>query len=242
MTYQIHTYTDAVKTAWAVADLIAQLANKAAKDNRFFHLAVSGGSTPKLLFQILADNFEKDIPWEKVKLYWVDERCVPPTHAESNYRMTFDALLYKGFLPEENIMRMKGENKPEDEALRYEQVLVAQLPQADAYPQFDLILLGMGDDGHTASIFPHQMQLLDTEQSVAVGTHPQSGQKRITLTGKTIHKAQQVAFLITGDTKASILKEIVLQEQTAEKYPAAHISSADGQVHFYLDKAAASLL
>ena len=242
MSYRIHTYDNPESTARAVAELIASMAVEKSGQNQFLHLAVSGGSTPKLLFSLLAEEYEHSVPWKSVKLFWVDERCVSPTHAESNYGMTYDAMLRRPMIPAENVFRMKGEDFPADEAARYEKVLREQLPAQNAYPVFDLILLGMGDDGHTASIFPDQMHLLDVEQAVAVAVHPQSRQKRITLTGNTIKNAQKVAFLITGNSKAKVLKQIISKEDQASEYPTAHVWAANGAADFYLDNQAAALL
>lgn len=242
MSYQINTYDSPESTARAVANLIVSMAVEKAGQNQFLHIAVSGGSTPKLLFTLLAEEYEHAVLWKNVKLFWVDERCVPPVHAESNYGMTYDAMLRKPLIPAENVFRMKGEDFPADEAARYEKVLREQLPAQNAYPVFDLILLGMGDDGHTASIFPNQMDLLDVEPAVDVATHPQSGQKRITLTGNTIKNAQKVAFLITGKSKAEVLKQIISRQEVAARYPASHVWAVDGTALFYLDNEAAALL
>ena len=121
------------------------------------HIALSGGSTPKIVFDELVSNFQKDIDWSGVQLYWGDERCVEPTDEQSNYKMTLEHLISKIEIPEENIHRIKGENDPEYEARRYAELLNESLPVAKSLPQFDLVILGMGDDGHTASIFPHEI-------------------------------------------------------------------------------------
>src|SRR5690606_20512735 len=122
--------------------------------------------------------------WTRVHLYWGDERCVPPNDNESNYKMTVDHLLSKIDVPEENVHRIYGENIPKEEAIRYSEVLKSRLPQFEGVPQFDLIILGMGDDGHTASIFPYNIHLWDSGNVCEVAVHPDSGQKRITITGK----------------------------------------------------------
>ena len=242
MSYRIHTYDNPESTARAVAELIAAMAVEKSGQNQFLHLAVSGGSTPKLLFSLLAQEYEHTVPWQNVKLFWVDERCVSPTDPESNYGMTYDAMLRRPMIPAGNVFRMKGEDFPADEAARYEKVLREQLPAQNAYPVFDLILLGMGDDGHTASIFPNQMDLLAVEPAVGVAIHPQSGQKRITLTGNTINNAQKVAFLITGKSKAEVLKQIISKQEVAARYPASHVWAGSGIADFYLDNQAAALL
>lgn len=231
------------QTAEAVADLIRETALSRQQQGKHFNLAVSGGSTPRQLFQLLADEeYRNTIPWETVRFFWVDERCVPPTQAESNFGMTWDALLQYAFVPAENVFRIKGEEVPEDEVQRYGKLLIAKLPSRNGHPVFDLILLGMGDDGHTASIFPDQMYLLEVDHPAAIAVHPVSGQKRITLTGPTICNADKVAFLINGQSKADLLREIINDEPSAQNYPAAHVYGHRRHIAFYLDKAAASAL
>lgn len=244
MKYTIHTYADAEASARAIADLILEKATSKKRLSQKLNLAISGGSTPRYLFTILADlpEYRTEIPWEVVRFFWVDERCVEPTDAESNFGMTYDALLQYAFVPAQNIFRMKGEDIPENEVERYQQILRTELPARNGFPVFDLVLLGMGDDGHTASIFPNNTDLLEADMAVAVATHPTSGQKRITLTGKAICEADRVAFLVNGSAKAAILKEIVEKSPAAKKYPAAHVHNAKGVADFYLDKEAASAL
>jgi len=203
------------------------------------HVALSGGSTPTLLFEVLAQDFHDQINWQKLHLYWVDERCVPPDHADSNYGMTLAKLLSKVPIPAAQVHRMIGEAAPAAEAIGYGELLRSQLPLAGDWPVFDLILLGMGGDGHTASIFPHQIELLTADTVCAVATHPESGQQRITLTGRVLQVAKRVAFLVTGASKAPVLREIFDQQGKWESYPAAHIHP-QGELHWFLDEAAAS--
>jgi 6-phosphogluconolactonase len=242
MNYKLHISENAVGVAKSIAEEIYIKAKNKKSENTFLNLAVSGGSTPRLLFEILAAEYNETMPWEAVRIFWVDERCVPPLHPESNYGMTHDALLSKIDIPASNIFRMKGEEEPESEAIRYRNILVNELSSANNFPVFDLILLGMGDDGHTASIFPNQMHLNTFSESVAVATHPVTGQKRITLTGNTIRNAHEVVFMITGENKAKILAEIVKQKPQAKNYPASYMYSINDVTIFYVDSNAASLL
>ncbi|MBP1676067.1 MAG: 6-phosphogluconolactonase [Bacteroidetes bacterium] len=239
MNYQLHIYENAENTARAVAELIKELARAKEAESKQLNIAVSGGSTPRQLFTLLGEEYENSIPWATIRFFWVDERCVEPTHPESNFGMTYDTLLQHPFVPAANVFRMKGEDIPENEAERYQKLLWKELPASDGFPVFDLILLGMGDDGHTASIFPNDMSLLASEFSVGVGVHPVSGQKRITLTGRTINNAGKVIFLITGQSKAAVIEQIINHTEDAKKYPAAHVGSKSEVVAFYLDKAAA---
>lgn len=229
------------ETARGVAELIKAKAKEKTKMSLPFNIALSGGSTPKLLFTLLANEFSSNIPWHFIRLFWVDERCVPPTHKESNFGMTYNSLLVNVPIHDTNIFRMQGENEPEKEAVRYQKMLEKELPIVNGFPQFDLILLGMGDDGHTASIFPDNLSLLNSDLAVAVGIQPASGQKRITLTGPTILQAKNIVFLITGDSKATILRQI-LTNDNSDIYPTHHIAKNASVVDIYLDKNAASKL
>jgi len=236
-----HIFMNADETAVALAEsLISKIK---ARKNSFFNLAVSGGSTPRHFFSLLAtEEFRKQIPWENVRFFWVDERCVEPTHPESNFGMTYDALLQNAFVPASNIFRMKGEDIPENEAQRYIRILRKELPAVDGFPVFDLVLLGMGEDGHTASIFPSDMEYINSELPVEVVVHPVTRQKRITLTGKSINNAREVVVLINGAAKAELLKTIINREPGFEKYPVAHVHNYQGEIAFYLDKDAAGFV
>lgn len=214
--------------------LMSRIAQKAKGE---FHLAISGGKTPDLLFSALNNQFPHSPLWQKVHFWWVDERMVPPDHPESNYRVANQLLFSQISIPEENIHRIKGENNPEEEALSYALQIRKILPSGNGWPVFDLILLGMGDDGHTASIFPDQMDLLESDQICAVATHPVSGQKRVTLTGKPINNAAKICFLVTGSGKAERLKEMRNYPDLARSLPAFHILNAE----WFVDQAAANL-
>ena len=237
-----HIFDSPEETARAVAELILVRAKDKNKQSLPFNVALSGGSTPKLLFTILSNEYADLIPWHFVRLFWVDERCVAPTHAESNFGMTYENLLKNVPIQDSNIFRMSGEVDPAQEARHYQAQLQAELPVRNDQPLFDLILLGMGDDGHTASIFPDNLSLLNSDYAVSVAVHPTSGQKRITLTGKVINQAEQVVFLITGSSKATILKQVIQRTKNFQKFPSSHIQSHSGPAEFYLDKAAAAEL
>lgn len=205
-------------------------------------ISLSGGSTPKSLFDYWSKNHASDIDWSKLYFFWGDERCVPPTDSESNYKMTRDHLLNHVPVPEKNIFRIKGENEPAEEAINYSETLEKELEMVNGIPSFDLVILGMGDDGHTASIFPYEMNLWDSKKHCVVGTHPDSGQKRVSLSGTTINNAKNIAFLVTGAGKAEKVKEIVGGSEGSEKYPAARVEPASGNLFWFMDKEAAKLL
>lgn len=201
------------------------------------HVALSGGSTPKIVFDELATNFQEDIDWTNVHLYWGDERCVEPTDDESNYKMTVSHLVSKINIPKENIQRIKGENDPAYEAKRYAEVLEENIPLKNNIPQFDLVILGMGDDGHTASIFPHEIELWHSDTFCEVAVHPESGQRRVSITGQIINNADTVAFLVTGASKAEKFNEIKNQTGDFKKYPASLVQPSSGRLLWFLDEA-----
>jgi 6-phosphogluconolactonase len=204
-----------------------------------FHVALSGGSTPKVVFDVLASDFKDTIDWSKIHFYWGDERCVPPTDDQSNYKMTVAHLFSKIEVAEENIHRILGEAESTREAYRYANLLEINLDRINDIPQFDLVILGMGDDGHTASIFPHEIELWDATEHCVVATHPESGQKRITITGQVINAAKEVVFLITGDGKAEKVREVVQKEGNFKTYPASLVAPTSGKLTWFLDQAAA---
>ncbi|MBO6829091.1 6-phosphogluconolactonase [Allomuricauda sp.] len=212
------------------------------KDKGTFHVALSGGSTPKIVFDVLAENFSDKVDWNKVHFYWGDERCVPPSDDESNYKMTVEHLFSKIELPKENIHRILGEKDPKGEALRYANLLEINLDRVEGVPQFDLVILGMGDDGHTASIFPHEIELWDAEDHCVVATHPDSGQKRVSINGKVINTAKEVAFLVTGASKSEKVKAVVEKTEGSEAYPASLVNPASGNLVWFLDEEAAAEL
>lgn len=203
-----------------------------------FHLAISGGNTPNLLFSVLSAKHQDYPFWQKAHFWWVDERMVPPTHAESNFRIANELLFSKIPISPGNIHQIKGEAEPETEALSYSAQICKNLHSKNEWPVFDLIILGMGDDGHTASIFPNQLNLLNSENVCEVATHPVSGQKRITLTGKTINNAAKICFLVNGTGKAQRLNEIGYLPEQAKLLPAFYVRNAD----WYVDKQAAKLI
>ena len=206
-----------------------------------FHWALSGGSTPGILFDLLARDYVSRMPWPKIHFWWGDERCVPPSDAESNYQMAFNRLFRKVPVKEDQIHRIKGELPPEEACSQYSTEIRSHVKTRDALPSFDLIMLGIGDDGHTASIFPDQMDLLTSGRICEVATHPVTGQKRVSLTGPVLSNARYLYFLVTGLSKATCIARIVNKEKSASGLPAYHIfPSGDGRLAFFLDQDAAS--
>lgn len=235
--YKIQISESVEELSEQFAQLLIEKVNSSKDD---FNIALSGGSTPKNIFEYLAAHHHNTIRWNKVKFFWGDERCVPPNDPESNYKMADDALLSRLQIPDSNIYRIKGENNPHNEAKEYSEIVVKQLLHINNIPKFDLIMLGLGEDGHTASIFPNQKELLHSEKIYATAVHPESGQKRITLTGTAINNASTIVFIVTGNRKAKIVEKIVNQKENYKDYPASFIKSQHGELHWLLDIAAAS--
>lgn len=204
-------------------------------------IALSGGSTPQALFEKIVELDTGTVDWNKLLIFWGDERCVPPEHMESNFRSAQKSFLIPLDIPEEHIFRIHGETYPPKEAERYEEVLKAHLPICCCYPKFDLILLGLGEDGHTASIFPGDESLFETDKWVEVSTHPITGKQRITLTGSVINHAEEVAFLVTGTNKAKIVAEVAKTPEN-RLCPAARVFPLSGKMAWLLDREAAAEL
>lgn len=239
---KIQKYENAQAMAISLAQHLEIKAKEKAENNAQLFIALSGGNTPKLLFDLLAKEYKNSIPWNNIRFYWVDERCVAPNHEESNYGVVKKLLFNNINIENSQIERIIGENNPSEEALRYSSILSSQLPIKNNSPFFDLIILGMGDDGHTASIFPNQLFLLESDKHCEVGEHPTSGQKRVTLSSKLINNAHEIIFLVTGKNKAAIVSQIINKTDDFQKYPSAHIAPTDGNLIWILDNDAASLL
>jgi 6-phosphogluconolactonase len=205
-------------------------------------VALSGGSTPELLFSLLGENSPESVPWEYVHFFWGDERCVPADSQESNYGMARRKFLEKIEIPSGNIHRIRGEADPEEEAVRYSSEIVDNTRKRDGWPVFDLILLGLGEDGHTASIFRRNIELLESEKICETALHPVTLQKRITITGRVINNSDSVVFLVTGRNKAEIIQKILHNNPVSENYPAASIAPVHGELKWFIDEDAALLL
>jgi 6-phosphogluconolactonase len=243
------TYTvseDAAALAQSAAKHFAARVREVVAKRGRARIAISGGSTPKATFALLADPgqpYGKEIPWEKVELFWVDERTVGPEDPDSNYRMTREQLLSKVPLQPEHVHRIEGELDPEEAAARYESVIRREFRLEGAeVPRFDLLWLGMGDDGHTASLFPHTEALHQLGRIVCANHVPQKDTWRITLTAPVINEALEVIFLIGGDDKAEPLERVLYGEYDPEETPAQLIQPKNGSLLFLLDKKAAAKL
>jgi 6-phosphogluconolactonase len=227
--------------AFEFASELAAMINNAAAKGKYLNVALSGGNTPSHLFTVLANQFADKIKWEFVHFFWGDERCVPPDDPESNYGMTRRVLFEKIKIPASNIHRVRGEDKPQKEAERYSSEILSFTRLKDNLPRFDLIILGLGEDGHTASIFPGNESLFRSGKVCEVAVHPVTGQKRITLTGSVLNNAEIIIFLVTGTAKADIVADIIERPGITD-YPAASVEPVHGTLKWYLDIDAASML
>ncbi|MBC8181256.1 6-phosphogluconolactonase [candidate division KSB1 bacterium] len=236
------------ETIRSLAEFVAhefQLAVKnAADDGNIFCVALSGGSTPKALFKMLAKpEYRETISWDNVHLFWGDERNVPPNDKESNFGKTKNALLDYIEIQQTNIHRIRGEENPFIEVTNYKREIEKVVPFGNTLiPRFDWIFLGLGSDGHTASIFPLSNVLNKKGKICSVAKHPVSGQERITFTLPLINNAKRVSFLVSGEGKANILKKILKSEKGSKKYPAALVQPENGILEWYIDEASGKYL
>ena len=230
-----------VSKSGLTAQLVALSARQA-------HISLSGGSTPQGWFRMLAQSAHAAaVRWENLHFWWGDERCVPPDDEESNFGTAQRLLLAHVPLPPGNIHRIRGEDRPETEVLRYAAEIRQYVPVgATGLPSFDWVLLGMGDDGHTASLFPGQTDFAEPELTVLV-QHPVSGQNRISKSAALLMAGQRVDYLVTGAGKAALLRDIREMDKNPaaraqSPWPAARIFSLHGESNWYLDPSAASLI
>jgi 6-phosphogluconolactonase len=251
-TYHLNVQPDAAAATRLAAGAVVFWSKKAIGRRGRFHVALSGGSTPRALYALLATpELAAQIFWDRVHVWWGDERDVPSDHADSNYKLAHDALLSKVPIPLANIHRVRTELGAAQAAAQYETEIkhvFERLRRDEAtgavfdmggWPVFDLVLLGMGDDGHTASLFPHSAALKADEQLVAAHYVEKVGMQRITFTAPLINAADTVIFLVTGAGKASMLKRVLLGDYTPDELPSQLIAPL-GKLFWMADAAAAA--
>lgn len=231
----------------AAAQEFVGLVEKVVEEKRFFSVALSGGSTPKGLYALLASeskSFRSQILWDQIHLFWGDERHVSPEHPESNYRMVDECLLSTGIVPRQNVHRIHAENPDAAKAAAdYEQTLRSFFKlAANELPRFDLALLGMGADGHTASLFPGTEALEEQRRLVVAQWVGKFQAFRITLTPPVLNHADNVIFLVSGGDKAEVLREVLRGAYSPKQYPAQLIRPNEGRLLWLVDQAAAALL
>ena len=241
----LHICQDSQDLYYQAATLFTRLANEAIASQGRFTVALSGGSTPKGVYSLLANRNPRmqPIAWPYVHVFWGDERCVPPVHVDSNYRMANEALLAHVPIPPENIHRIHADLLPLEAAYNYEWELreTFSLP-SDGTPCFDLALLGMGPDGHTASLFPGTSGVREEKRLVVAHYVEKLSSWRVTLTAKVFNAAMQVAFLVAGADKAVTLKEVLEGPFQPNRLPSQLIRPAPENLQWFVDEAAASAL
>lgn len=212
------------------------------KEGEHYTIALSGGNTPIKIFKYLSEHFNNSIEWNKVTFFWGDERCVPPNDSDSNYKLAVDNLFSKINFRDKNIFRIKGEADPQQEVIAYSKVLEDNLEKLNGAPKFDFILLGLGEDGHTASIFPNEIELFNSTNNCEVATHPISGQKRISITGKIINNAETVSIVGVGNNKAKVVSEILNKSELSKNYPVSLVNPESGNLIWLLDEVSAKMI
>ena len=224
--------------AQGFAEFFAEEVRTLLKEKKFITVALSGGNTPLKIFETLAGKFIDSIEWNRIHFYWVDERCVPMSSEESNYGNAWRVLFEKTGISSEQLHPIYGETDPDDEIHRYEDAILKYVQLNDGIPSFDMILLGLGVDGHTASIFPDRLDLFATQDITAHTIHPESGQNRITLTGNVINNTARIYFIVRGSKKSALVKSIIEETSESELLPAAKVRPKDGTVTWFLDSEA----
>ena len=238
---KLHVLSTEEDVFQAAARFVADVAQQCSDIQGRFTIALSGGSTPRRLYRLLASSPITDaMAWDRWHIFWGDERCVPPDHHDSNYRMARETLLDHIPVPENQVHRMRGESLPHEAAEEYEG-LVRDVFQTPA-PSFDLILLGIGEDGHTASLFPGTTALQEQDRLIVDNWAPDLEAHRITFTLPLINAAKTIAFLDTDESKAEVLRSVLEPQPGEDQPPAASVRSSSGNVHWFLTDRAAKLL
>lgn len=240
--HDVQVFDDAESVARAAAEEFARLSRAAVGERGAFSVALSGGTTPRRVYELLAsDEYREHVEWPKVHVFFGDERAVPPEHSDSNYRMAREALLSHVSVPAENVHRIEGLGDANANASDYESVMRGFFGDAE-WPRFDLVFLGMGDDGHTASLFPHTSALEEARTWAAPNWVEKLGAWRITLTAPAVNAARRVVFLVTGASKAERLDEVLNGEHDPSRLPSQMIRPRNGTLAWYVDRAAAAKL
>ena len=239
---EIHIFKDLEDLSRAAADIFVEQAAQTIQEQGRFLVTLNGGNTPTRLLQLLMTDYREKVDWSKVHIFWGDERCVPPDDPDSSYGQARDILLSHVLIPDSNIHRIKGELGPAEASRDYSLTLrgFASLPLE--WPRFDLIYLGLGEDGHTASLFPGSPVEVQ-EPTLPVTAHYQDRPaNRVTLTPIVFNSARMIVFMLTGEKKATTLAEVLSGGYNPAQYPAQRIDPQDGRLIWLVDEAAASKL
>lgn len=236
----VNIYEDKDVLSQAAADNFVELAQKSIQKNGRFTVALSGGSSPRECYELLSTHDYKDrVEWDKVFVFWGDERYVPETDKRNNAKMAIDAFLSKVPIPDKNIFRIPFASTPEKSASEYDKMLHKFFK--DQEPVFDLIHLGLGENGHTASLFPETDVLDEKDKWVSEVFVVEQDMYRVTLTEPVINKARNIVFLVYGENKAEIVYNVIAGPKRPREWPAQLINPVQGNLYWFLDEAAASV-
>jgi 6-phosphogluconolactonase len=238
MNRAVNIFPTKAELVQAAAEKVIATVNAAIYERGRCALALAGGGTPRDVYALLAaDGYRRRVDWSNVFLFWGDERCVPPDHPDSNFRMVNESLLSHIAIPTANVFRMKGEMEPAAAASEYEQHLEHFF--GAGLPPFDLILLGLGEDGHTASLFPGTSALDERKRNVAAVFVPKFNAYRVTLTLPVINHARQIMFIVAGKSKSQIVPQVLKSDQPTKELPASLVQPQNGHLNWMLDAEAA---
>ncbi len=235
--YQVYSSPQVLAQQFALKFVEWSIQQLKTKDK--LNIALSGGSTPQLWFEQLAEKFADTINWAALHFFWVDERYVPYNHPESNYGIAYKLLFNKINFPNGNLHPIPVTGNIQQDISAYCQDIKQHVPSIDGWPIFDLVVLGMGTDGHTASIFPGQLDLFDLDVPVCESKNPNTGQLRVTITGKVINHAEKIYCLVTGMNKAKILDDVFKNHAGSENYPISYVRK---DTVWLIDSEAANIL
>jgi 6-phosphogluconolactonase len=224
------------------ANLFIEIANQSIVKRGRFLAALSGGSTPMRLYELLGNKFQNEVDWSCIHFFWGDERCVPVKDAGNSYGQTKKVLFDKINIPDENIHRVLSELEPDSAASDYARTLKIFAEPPLEWPRFDLVLLGMGDDGHTASLFPNSSVEVDSPTLAVTANYQGRPANRVTLTPKVLNSSRNIVFLVTGKSKAETLSRVLGNLYTPQQLPAQRIAPTDGNLDWLIDQEAGSLL
>lgn len=239
----VEIYPDADTLSHKAAEYIVRIANESTSTYGRFTIALSGGSTPKKTYALLASEpYRSQIDWIRVEVFWSDERCVPPDNEESNYHMAEEVLLSKVPIPQSQVHRVPADQPDREVASEAYSLEMKRIFENNELPRFDLIQLGMGPEGHTASLFPHQASLQEGNRLVIPVAVPKPPPLRLTFTPPLLNAARHVLFLVTGSEKADAVHAVLEGEYDPDEYPAQIVRAPDGEVSWMLDTAAAAKL
>lgn len=242
MNTELRIFHDFERLSRHAANLFVEQNNRAVLERNCFLVALNGGGTPTRLFELLASEYRDQIDWGKAHIFWGDERCVPPSDPGSNYRQAREALLGKVPVPENNIHRVQGELDPISASRKYAETLKSFAEGEFEFPRFDLVYLGMGKDGHTASLFPDSPVQVNGPVIAVTANYQDRPAERVTLTQTVFNQARMIIFMATGEKKAITLAEVLSDRYNPAQYPAQRIDPKDGQLIWLVDDAAASKL